>query len=162
MAMYHTHGLVGVLLSSFFAGSTVLLAIDMSMDNFWKDVLKYRVTWYSAVPLFHKMLLNLPKPNLDQDVSYLRFVQSCGYHLESRLVLELEQFLKVPIITSYTMTEATHLVSTTLAYRTRKLDSVGQPVSVSVGIFDEKGGKLLNGMGEICLSGSTLFKGFCR
>jgi acyl-CoA synthetase (AMP-forming)/AMP-acid ligase II len=159
MAMYHSHGLIGVLLSSLFAGSTVLLATEMSIENFWRDVLKYRVTWYSGVPLFHKMLMNVPKPNLENKEVYLRFVQSCGYHLESRLVLQLEQYLRVPIITSYTMTEASHLVSTTIPNRTRKLDSVGQPVGVSVRICDESGKKLINGLGEICLSGPMVFKG---
>jgi acyl-CoA synthetase (AMP-forming)/AMP-acid ligase II len=160
MAMYHSHGLIGVLLASLFAGSTVLLATEMmSIENFWKDVLKYHVTWYSGVPLFHKMLMNVPKPDLDNKEVYLRFVQSCGYHLESRLVLQLEQYLKVPIITSYTMTEASHLVSTTIPNRTRKLDSVGQPVGVSARICDESGRKLINGLGEICLSGPTVFKG---
>jgi oxalate---CoA ligase len=159
MAMYHTHGLIGVLLTSFFAGSTVLLAVVMTLDNFWKNVLRYRVTWYSAVPLFHKMLLTLPTPDLDKHYLYLRFVQSCGYHLESGLVLQLEQLLRVPVVTSYSMTEASHMVSTTLSYRTRKLGSVGQPEGISVAIFDDSNRKLLSGMGEICLSGSTVFKG---
>jgi acyl-CoA synthetase (AMP-forming)/AMP-acid ligase II len=43
MPLYHTHGLVGVLLSSFFVGATVLLPFEMEINNFWSDVVRFKV-----------------------------------------------------------------------------------------------------------------------
>jgi acyl-CoA synthetase (AMP-forming)/AMP-acid ligase II len=109
MPMYHAHGLIGILLTSFFAGSTVLFPKAMDVSGFWTDISRYGVTWFSAVPLYHQMLLALPKLNRNYK-SGLRFVQSCGDRIAPELLLELERFLGVPVITSYTLTETSHMV----------------------------------------------------
>jgi acyl-CoA synthetase (AMP-forming)/AMP-acid ligase II len=159
MPLFHSHGLVGVLLSSFFSGSTVLLGLEMNMGHFWKEVVKYHVTWFSGTPLYHKKLLNFPR-NTYQKKANLRFVQSCGTHLDSRLVMDLEVCLNVPVIASFTMTEASHLVTSTLPNHIRKLDSVGNVVGTTkVCLINEYGRKLLSGIGEICIKGPSVFSG---
>jgi acyl-coenzyme A synthetase/AMP-(fatty) acid ligase len=103
------------------------------------------------------MLLSLPKKQIND--CKLRFVQSCGSPLNPNLLLTLERWLNVPIITSYTMSEACHLITSNLPEETRKLDSVGQPIGVQVCVIDENGTKVSQGLGEVCIHGPTVFKG---
>jgi oxalate---CoA ligase len=157
MPMYQAHGLIGVLLPSFYSGSTVLIPKEMSIENFWFDISKYGVSWFSGVPLYHQMLLSLPKTNIKMKSNRLRFVQSCGYRIDPELLLEFEQFIGAPIVTSYTLTEACHMVCSNIPNRTRKPGSVGLPIGVELRLIDPSG-QLTTGIGEICIHGPSVFE----
>ncbi|KAJ3270506.1 hypothetical protein HDV01_007762 [Terramyces sp. JEL0728] len=151
MPLHHSHGLIGVLLTSFYAGSSVVLPVKFSKDTFWNDVYDFKVTWYSCTPFYHDIVAENPRPN-----NKLRFVQSCGSNFGKAKLLSLEKLLKVPILTSYVMTETSHQISTTVPDRMRKLGSVGRPIGISVKII-QQGTVLKHGIGEICISGPTIF-----
>ncbi|KAJ3342866.1 hypothetical protein HDU91_000479 [Kappamyces sp. JEL0680] len=90
----------------------------------------------------------------------LRFVQSTGSSLDDHQLLAMEKLYHCQIITSYTMTEACHLVASHIPRRTRKLGSVGTPAGVAVLLFDANGSRVLNAVGEICISGKSVFDGY--
>jgi long-chain acyl-CoA synthetase len=91
----------------------------------------------------------------------MRFIQSTGSPLEENLLLEIEQTYGAEVITSYSLTEASHLTTTNIPKRTRKLGSVGSPVNgISCMIVNEKNEKVPSGIGEICICGPTVFKGY--
>ncbi|KAJ3260799.1 hypothetical protein HK103_007362 [Boothiomyces macroporosus] len=151
MPLHHSHGLIGVLLTSFYAGSSVVLPLRFNKDTFWNDVNEYKVTWYSCTPFYHDTVAKNAPPK-----TKLRFVQSCGANFGKTKLLSLEKLLKVPVLTSYVMTETSHQICTTVPDRMRKLGSVGRPIGISVRII-QQGNVLKHGIGEICISGPTIF-----
>jgi len=46
MPLHHSHGLIGVFLSSFYAGSTVILPVTFEPNEFWKDLIHFKVILY--------------------------------------------------------------------------------------------------------------------
>jgi acyl-CoA synthetase (AMP-forming)/AMP-acid ligase II len=57
MPLFHVHGLVGSVLASLLVGSTIVVTPGFNALSFWPAVQAHRVTWYSAVPAIHQMLL---------------------------------------------------------------------------------------------------------
>jgi len=57
MPLFHGHGLIGATLSALFAGARIVLPDRCSAHAFWPLVRAHTVTWYSAVPTIHQILL---------------------------------------------------------------------------------------------------------
>jgi acyl-CoA synthetase (AMP-forming)/AMP-acid ligase II len=57
MPLFHGHGLIGATLSALFAGARIVLPDRFSAHAFWPLVRAHTVTWYSAVPTIHQILL---------------------------------------------------------------------------------------------------------
>src|SRR6186997_927554 len=57
MPLFHGHGLIGATLSSLLAGAKLVLPQRFSAHRFWPMVAGHTVTWYSAVPTIHEILL---------------------------------------------------------------------------------------------------------
>jgi oxalate---CoA ligase len=161
LPMYHSHGLIGVMLSTFLSGGTIILESEFSYEHFWSDSSQYQASWFTATPWMHRQILKARRSSTKALQFALRFVQSTGSPLDDNLLLEMETAYNAQIVTSYTMSEATHLISTNIPNRTRKLGSVGSPVNeISCIITNEKNEKISTGIGEICISGPTVFKGY--
>ncbi|KAJ3000271.1 hypothetical protein HDV02_006482 [Globomyces sp. JEL0801] len=92
MPLYHSYGLIGVLLASFYAGASVILPPALSFDDFWKNISMFKATWYSTTPILHKLILSKlnGKPTPPNS---MRFIQTCGLDAERDTVLSLEQVL---------------------------------------------------------------------
>ena len=58
MPLFHVHGLVASVFSSLRSGGTVVVPQRFSASNFWPVVRAFGVTWYTAVPTIHTILLN--------------------------------------------------------------------------------------------------------
>ncbi|KAJ3302512.1 hypothetical protein HDV03_004935 [Kappamyces sp. JEL0829] len=154
-----SHGLIGVLLASFFRGATVILPSKQYLDYFWHDAKTLGATWFSATPWQHRQIMQTSDSH-QKHLQTLRFVQSTGSSLDDHQLLAMEKLYHCQIITSYTMTEACHLVASHIPRRTRKLGSVGTPAGVAVLLFDANGSRVLNAVGEICISGKSVFDGY--
>ena len=63
MPLFHVHGLIGAALSTLSSGGKVIIPPKFSASSFWDKVKQNNVTWYSAVPTIHQILLN----RADQD-----------------------------------------------------------------------------------------------
>ncbi len=57
MPLFHVHGLIGVLLTTLYAGGSVIVPPKFSATTFWKDFVEFEATCYSAVPTIHQILL---------------------------------------------------------------------------------------------------------
>ena len=57
MPLFHVHGLVASTLATLATGGTVLVPQKFSPLSFWRTVRDHGVTWYSAVPTIHQLLL---------------------------------------------------------------------------------------------------------
>jgi acyl-CoA synthetase (AMP-forming)/AMP-acid ligase II len=154
MPLFHVHGLVAAVFSTLRSGGTVVVPQRFSASNFWPIVRAYGVTWYTAVPTIHQILLNNAlKSGETRDAAGLRFVRSCSSALSPATMELYEQTFGVPIIQAFGMTEAAHqALSNPLPPRARKPGSIGLPTGVEVTILDEAGKEVPRGTdGELAL-----------
>jgi acyl-CoA synthetase (AMP-forming)/AMP-acid ligase II len=119
------------------------------------------VTWYSAVPTIHQVLLS----RADADgvrTSGLRFIRSCSSALAPATLAQLEARFGAPVLEAYGMTEASHqMASNPLPPAIHKPGSVGCGTNVDVGIMDEAGNVLPSGTpGEVVVRGPNVTHGY--
>ena len=57
MPLFHVHGLVASTLATFSTGGTVVVPAKFNPLSFWRTARDHGVTWYSAVPTLHQLLL---------------------------------------------------------------------------------------------------------
>jgi acyl-CoA synthetase (AMP-forming)/AMP-acid ligase II len=83
LPLFHVHGLIAGLLSSLGAGGAVALpsAGRFSASTFWKDMIQYNATWYTAVPTIHQIILDRHLNNPEPVYPRLRFIRSCSASL---------------------------------------------------------------------------------
>jgi acyl-CoA synthetase (AMP-forming)/AMP-acid ligase II len=163
MPLFHVHGLVASVLASLQAGASVVVPQRFSASNFWPVVRAYGVTWYTAVPTIHTILLNNAlKSGESRDASSLRFVRSCSSALAPATMQGFEEIFGAPILQAFGMTEAAHqALSNPLPPRERKPGSIGLPTGVQVTILDDEGNELPRGQeGELGLKGPNVTHGY--
>eukprot|EP01012_Entosiphon_sulcatum_P048246 TRINITY_DN6660_c0_g1_i1.p1 TRINITY_DN6660_c0_g1~~TRINITY_DN6660_c0_g1_i1.p1 ORF type:complete len:512 (-),score=94.57 TRINITY_DN6660_c0_g1_i1:24-1559(-) len=166
MPLFHVHGLMAALLSTLASGGTVVFPTGgkFSASTFWADVQKHGVTWYTAVPTIHQVLLqraaeDFPKQNSPQ----LRFIRSCSSSLAPAILERLEATFNAPVLEAYAMTEAAHqMTSNPLPSRgPHKAGTVGIGQNVRIAILDPENRALPTGkIGEVCIQGRNVTKGY--
>jgi oxalate---CoA ligase len=164
MPLFHGHGLIGATLSALFAGARVILPGRFSARAFWPLVKAHAVTWYSAVPTIHQILLIRAASDNAPARSGFRFVRSCSAALTPATMKQLEDRFGAPVIEAYAMTEASHQVtSNPLPPGARKSGSVGTGTNVDVAIMGDDGKLLQVGtQGEVVVRGETVMQGYYR
>ncbi|KAK7270856.1 hypothetical protein RJT34_26338 [Clitoria ternatea] len=165
LPLFHVHGLICGLLSSLGAGAAVALpaAGRFSASTFWKDMVKYNATWYTAVPTIHQIILDRHSNNPEPVYPRLRFIRSCSASLAPAILGKLEQILGAPVLEAYAMTEASHLMASNPLPQDgpHKAGSVGKPVGQEIAILDETGRVQEAGVnGEVCIRGPNVTKGY--
>ncbi len=138
MPLFHVHGLVASTLATFATGGTVVLPPRFNPLSFWRVVRDCGVTWYSAVPTLHQLLLARmadPESRRPAGTGTLRFIRSCSAALPPRVMHALETAFGVPVLEAYGMTEAAHqMASNPLPPASRKSGSVGRGADVRIRI----------------------------
>ncbi|MFZ5831648.1 MAG: AMP-binding protein [Planctomycetota bacterium] len=162
MPLFHIHGLVGVLLSSMYAGGSVLCTRRFDPDQFPRWLTEHRPTWYSAVPTIHQAVLAIARQSNSCAAHCLRLIRSSSSALPPPVMAQLEATFGVPVIESYGMTEAAHqMASNPLPPAARKPGSVGLPAGPEVSIMDDEGRLLPAGTsGEIVIRGPNVTAGY--
>ena len=74
MPLFHVHGLVASTLAQLAAGGTVVVPRRFSPRRFWGQAEAHGVTWLSAGPTLHQMILDQP----GTAAGTLRFTRSCS------------------------------------------------------------------------------------
>jgi acyl-CoA synthetase (AMP-forming)/AMP-acid ligase II len=162
MPLFHVHGLIGATLASLFAGATVVLPPRFSAHAFWPAVRAHGVTWYSAVPTIHQVLVGRADADGAPHKPGLRFIRSCSSALAPATLAQLEGRFDAPVLEAYAMTEASHqMTSNPLPPAARKPGSVGPGANVAVAIMDEAGTLLQAGApGEVVVRGANVTHGY--
>lgn len=161
MPLFHVHGLLGASLSTLTSGGTVVITPRFSASSFWPHVKKYGVTWYSAVPTIHQVLL-IRADDIPSDHS-LRFIRSCSSALSPDILAALEKKTNTPVLEAYGMTEASHqMASNPLpSVGPHKPGTVGKGTNVSIVLLDEQGKEKATGeTGEVCIKGENVTHGY--
>jgi acyl-CoA synthetase (AMP-forming)/AMP-acid ligase II len=162
MPLFHVHGLVASTLATLLTGGTVVVPPKFNPLSFWATVRDQRVSWYSAVPTIHQVLLSRSKGKRPSGAENLRFVRSCSAALAPQTMADVEERFGAPMLEAYGMTEAAHqMASNPLPPAARKPGSVGCGTAVDIGILNEAGELLPAGStGEVSIKGPNVFGGY--
>ena len=165
MPLFHVHGLVASMLATLISGGTVVVPARFNPLSFWRVARDHGVTWYSAVPTLHQLLLARaadPSSRKPAGTERLRFIRSCSASLPPRLMLALETAFGAPVVEAYGMTEAAHqMASNPLPPANRRPGSVGRGVDVRISIMDKQGRHLAPGeRGEVVIQGPNVIRGY--
>jgi acyl-CoA synthetase (AMP-forming)/AMP-acid ligase II len=164
MPLFHVHGLVASTLATLATGGTVVVPGKFSPLAFWRIAREYGVTWYSAVPTLHQLLLARVEPGAAKPAGAdkLRFIRSCSASLPPQVMHDLESAFGAPVLEAYGMTEAAHqMASNPLPPGPRLPGSVGQGTGVRISIMDGEGRHLPAGeRGEVCIQGPNVIRGY--
>jgi oxalate---CoA ligase len=166
MPLFHGHGLMAGLLATLANGGSAYLPSTggFSAHLFWPDVVRLGVTWYTAVPTIHRILVNRASKEYPSSAPVrLRFIRSCSAPLDEELATAIRATFRAPLISAYGMTEASHQVSSNPlpVHGPGKMSSVGLPTGVEIRIVADDGKDVATGsVGEIWVRGATVTSGY--
>jgi acyl-CoA synthetase (AMP-forming)/AMP-acid ligase II len=164
MPLFHVHGLVASTLATLATGGTVVVPAKFNPLSFWRVAREYGMTWYSAVPTLHQLLLARGGSETARPAGAekLRFIRSCSAALPPPVMAELEARFGAPVLEAYGMTEAAHqMASNPLPPGQRLPGSVGKGTEVMISIMNERGQHLGTGeRGEVVIKGPNVTAGY--
>ncbi|MDZ8240940.1 MAG: acyl--CoA ligase [Nostoc sp. ChiQUE01a] len=163
MPLFHVHGLVGCLLATLGSGGTLVCPNGFNALEFWKLAETYKPTWYSAAPTMHQTILARASRNTEiVKANPFRFIRSSSASLPPIIIEQMEATLNAPVVESYSMTEASHLMTTNpLPPKVRKPGTVGYGFGVELGIMDSEGNLLPQGsLGEVVVKAPNVIDGY--
>ena len=162
MPLFHIHGLLAAVSASMAAGASVWCAPGFDALKFFGWMREARPTWYTAVPTMHQAILSRAARNAETIAEVpLRFLRSSSASLPGQVMQELAATFGAPVIEGYGMTEATHqMTSNPLPPRAQKPGSVGLPAGPEVRIAHEAEDRLVEGTGEVVISGPNVTPGY--
>lgn len=161
MPLFHVHGLVASTISTLATGGTLVVPGKFNALSFWKTVRDNSVTWYSAVPTIHSMLLARAGDTKPEGSEGLRFIRSCSAALPADMMAKMETVFGAPVLEAYGMTEASHqMASNPQPPFAHKGGSVGKATGIQIGIMTD--GKLLaqGERGEVVIKGPNVVEGY--
>jgi acyl-CoA synthetase (AMP-forming)/AMP-acid ligase II len=162
MPLFHSTGLVGVVLSSLISGSGVVCPPGFFAPQFFSWLNEFTPTWFTAVPsMHHAILARARNSSLNLIQARLRFIRSSSSALSRQLMTELEDVFQAPVIESYGMTECGMIACNPLPPRARKPRSAGVATTIEIAVQDQDGDVLPPGAeGEIVVRGACVMSGY--
>lgn len=162
MPLFHIHGLIAAVSASLAAGGSIWCAPGFDALRFFGWMQAAQPTWYTAVPTMHQAILSRAPRNADTIAAVpLRFLRSSSASLPAQVMAALVETFDAPVIEAYGMTEATHqMASNPLPPRAQKPGSVGIAAGPEVQIAHETENHLIDGVGEIVISGANVTPGY--
>lgn len=160
MPLFHVHGLVASTLSTFLSGGAVMVPARFNPLSFWRTVRDNGVTWYSAVPTIHQLIL--ARSAKAAGAESLRFIRSCSAPLPVETGKKLEALFNTPVLEAYGMTEASHQMSSNpLPPEPRKFGTVGRATGIKIGAMTDAGEMLPAGAkGEVVIQGPSVIRAY--
>jgi long-chain acyl-CoA synthetase len=125
LPMHHIVGLVIILLTSIYAGSTAVMLSGLSINSLLEVIEKERATIFIGVPFIHALIVKKAREEgVEYDLSSLRICGSVGAPLPLELAHQFERYLGLRLINFYGLTETTAHVTC------QSLNGSGRPGSV--------------------------------
>ncbi|NRB03313.1 MAG: AMP-binding protein, partial [Rhodobacteraceae bacterium] len=160
MPLFHIHGLVAAVAASFAAGGSIFCTSGFNALNFFSMMAEAKPSWYTAVPTMHQAILARAGRNAETIANVpLRFLRSSSASLPAQVMGQLSETFNAPVIEAYGMTEAAHQMCCNPLDR-QEPGSVGVAAGPEVAIAHESENRLIDGTGEVCISGPNVTPGY--
>src|SRR5581483_6605941 len=102
MPLFHVHGLVASTLATLLSGGALVVPTKFNPLSFGRLVRQYRVTWYSAVPTIHQLLLaRAGSSERPEFTGTLRFIRSASTPLSPEVMHKMESLFDVPLLEAW-------------------------------------------------------------
>ena len=160
MPLFHIHGLVAAVSATFAAGGSIWCAPGFDALRFFSWMKEATPTWYTAVPTMHQAILSRAGRNKETiDAVPLRFLRSSSASLPAQVMQELQKTFGAPVVEAYGMTEAAHQMCCNPLNK-QKPGAVGVAAGPEVAIAHEVENQIVDGMGEVVISGPNVTPGY--
>ena len=158
MPLFHIHGLVASTFAALAGGGAVVTPRRLAPRRFWQHLVAHGVTWISAGPTIHHMLIE----RAEQARPGLRFTRSCSSALGPELMARCEAVYGVPMLEAYGMTEASHeMAANPLPPHERRPGTVGVPTGARIRLLGGDWNDVDPGTaGEVAVSGPGVTPGY--
>jgi len=162
MPLFHIHGLVAAVSASLAAGASISCAPGFDALKFYGWLEEVDPSWYTAVPTMHQAILARAPRNADIiKNARLRFLRSSSSSLPGPVMTQLADTFGAPVVEAYGMTEAAHqMCCNPIEPGRQKPGAVGLPAGPEVRIAHEVENRLVEGVGEISISGPNVTPGY--
>lgn len=162
MPLFHIHGLIAAVSASITAGASISCAPGFDALKFYGWLEEVDPTWYTAVPTMHQAILARAPRNADIiKNARLRLLRSSSSSLPGPVMTQLADTFGAPVVEAYGMTEAAHqMCCNPIEPRHQKPGAVGLPAGPEVRIAHEIENHLVEGVGEISISGPNVTPGY--
>jgi acyl-CoA synthetase (AMP-forming)/AMP-acid ligase II len=161
MPLFHVHGMIASVWAALAGGGSVVLPSRLSARIFWSAIAD-GVTWFSASPTIHQLMLDHEPAGGPARCEAIRFVRSCSAALPPALHRRIEERFGVPVLEAYGMTEASHQITSNPLENGRVVvGSVGVPTGTDVRVVSPDGVTLPPGhTGEVVIRGPGVMRGY--
>ena len=162
MPLFHIHGLIAAVSGSLAAGASISCAPGFDALKFYGWLEEVDPSWYTAVPTMHQAILARAPRNAEIiKNARLRFLRSSSSSLPGPVMTELAATFGAPVVEAYGMTEAAHqMCCNPIEPGHQKPGAVGLPAGPEVRIAHEIENRLIDGVGEISISGLNVTPGY--
>ena len=160
----HINGLCVSVMGALVSGGTVVMAQKFSASQFWNQISKHEVSWFSVVPTIISHLLHSDKNPDAKSKARLRFGRSASSPLSPDVQTAFETRFDMPIIETMGLTEtAAQILSNPLPPGTRKIGSPGIAFGNEVTILTSDLSECaVNVEGEIAVRGPNVMLEYLR
>jgi long-chain acyl-CoA synthetase len=159
LPLHHAFGLVVILFTSIYKGSTVVMLSGLSINNLMELIEREKVTMFLGVPFIHTMVVSwVEQEGIKYDLSSLRLCGSAGAALPIEIAQKYNSYLKMDIVDFWGQTESSGYVTCTAIGDALKPDCVGRALpGWELKICDDRGQELPPGQsGEITVRGPIM------
>lgn len=159
LPMHHAFGLVVVLLTSIYKGSTIVIVPGLSIPNLMETIQQERATIFMGVPFIYAQVVNMAEEKgVNYDLSSLRLCGSAGAPLPTTIIERFKQYYGLKLVDFWGQTESTGHITCQPLDGTGKSGSVGKVLpGWELKIVDDNGNQLPpNQPGEIIVRGPIM------
>jgi long-chain acyl-CoA synthetase len=159
LPMHHAVGLVVIMLTSLYAGSTVIMLSGLSIHGLLETIEREKATIFMGVPFVHALLLReVAAGGIRHDIGSLRLYASAGAPLPLEIIERYRELMGRELIQFYGLTEATCHVTCQPVDGGGKDGYVGRALpGFQVRVVDDAGRELgPNQAGEIIIKGPIM------
>ncbi|VEU35442.1 unnamed protein product [Pseudo-nitzschia multistriata] len=177
MPLFHIGGLMTNLLASFVSGGSSIFLPKFNVSTFAERLTKSKggvvePTWFSTVPSILAALESYVSSSEESSLlrSSLRFVRVGAAAISDDLIIKCQQTFGCRVVPTYSMTECMPISQPQqdATIVDERPGSVGRALAVSICIVNSnlvplpyrKKGRSESIIGEVCISGSTVTKGY--
>jgi long-chain acyl-CoA synthetase len=126
LPMHHVIGLVVVMLTSLYCGSSLIILNGVSTESLMSTIERHKVTMFMGVPFIHTMLVRkIEEDGIKHNLGSLRICASAGDILPETVTEKYRELLNLRLINFYGLTETMGHVTCEPLHGPHKTSSVG-------------------------------------